>query len=75
MAAPVQPAPNMQFNVAPVQIGDQVMVLVQVADTAGVMVQFTFSQDVARIFSKAIKDGVEKAEVTLVKPPSMLAQA
>jgi flagellar basal body L-ring protein FlgH len=69
------PQPNLQINVAPAQVGDQIMVVLQIADSAGMSVSLMLNQDSARAVSKAIKLGVEQAEVTIVKPPSMVAQA
>ena len=63
------------YNVQPVQLNDEIRVLVQIATQVGVMAQFVLTQDAARLLSKTIKDGVERAEVTLVKPQSVIATA
>ncbi len=63
------------FNVQPIQSGDQILVLIQIATNVGVMNQLVLTIDAARMLSKTIKDGVEKAEVTLVKPQSAIATA
>jgi hypothetical protein len=67
--------PNLQINVTPAQVGDQIMVMLQIGDTAGMSVTLILNQDSARAVSRAIKEGVAQAEVTVVKPPSILAQA
>ena len=75
MATSPQPVPNLQFNITPVQMGEQIILQISVADAAGMSLTLFLSQDVARLFSRAIKEGVEKAEVTLVKPVSRIASA
>lgn len=72
---PGQPQPpDMSFQFAPVQVGDQIMVHVAIFTRVGLAVTLTVPQEVAKNFSKAIKNAVEQAEVTLVKPPSALVQ-
>lgn len=63
------------YNVQPVQLGEEIRLLVQIATQVGVMCQFILTQEAARLLSKTIKDGVERAEVTLVKPKSVIASA
>lgn len=63
------------FNVQPVQMGNEILVMVQIATNVGVMNQYVLTQQAARLLSKAIKDGVERAEVTLVKAQSLIATA
>lgn len=63
------------YNVQPVQLGNEIRLLIQIATQVGVMCQFVLTQDAARLLSKTIKDGVERAAVTLIKPPSAIATA
>lgn len=63
---------SLNYNVTPVQVGDEIKVIVQIAAAIGVTNQYVLSIDAARALSKTIKEGVEKAEVTLVKPQSGL---
>jgi len=66
---------SLGYNVQPVQQGQEIRLLVQIATNVGVMCQFVFTIEAARLLSKTIKDGVERAEVTLVKPQSVIATA
>ena len=66
---------NLNYTVTPIQVGDQIRVLLQIATAVGVTTQYNLSQDAARALSKAIKDGVQQAEVTLVKPQGLVASA
>ena len=63
------------YNVEPVQLGNEIRLLVQIATQVGVMCQFVLTVEAARALSKTVKDGVERAEVTLVKPQSVIATA
>ena len=66
---------QLNYNVAPVQVGQEIRLLIQVATNVGVMCQFVLAVDAARALSKIIKEGVERAEVTLLKPQSLIASA
>ena len=70
-----QAAPDMTFTVQPMQIANEIRVVIQVQDLAGMTFVLLLTQQNARTLSKLIKEGVEKAEVTLVKPQSALATA
>ena len=72
MAAPPQPVSDIQIGAGPLQVGDQIMVGISLATKSGVNVQIVWPIDVARNFSKAIKNAVQQAEVTVVKPPSLI---
>jgi len=65
----------MTFTVQPMQIANEIRVVIQVQDLAGMTFVLLLTQQNARTLSKLIKEGVEKAEVTLVKPQSALATA
>ena len=69
----------LDYSITPVQIGnpghEEIRVLVQIGTRIGVTSQYLLTQEAARMLSKAIKDGVERAEVTLVKPQSVIANA
>lgn len=70
MATPAQPRPNanLHFQFAPVQIGEQINVLIQIADDAGINFMLTLNQETARVVSRALKQAIEQAEVAIVKP-------
>lgn len=75
MATP-QPVPaptsDLQINAVPVQVGNEIKVLIQIGDRFGLSMGLCWPIDVARNFSKAIKNAVEQAETTIVKPPSAI---
>jgi hypothetical protein len=76
MAAQAQAKPaDLHFGIGVVQVGEQIMVQLAISDNFGLSTTLTFAVDVARNFSKAIKAAVEQAEVTLVKPPSIIHEA
>ena len=67
---------RIQWQIEPIQVGNEIRVIIQIsAPHPGLSMTFIATQETARLVSKAIKDGVERAEVTLVKPQSVLAQA
>jgi hypothetical protein len=69
-------ATRVDYRAEPIQIGEEMRIMVQIgAPLAGVTVTFVWTQDVARMISKALKDGVERAEVAIVKPQSAIASA
>lgn len=70
-------ATRLNFAVTPVQLpgAQEIRVMVQIGDIAGLSFTMLLTQDVARLLSKAIKEGVEKAEVTVIKPQSAIASA
>jgi len=68
-------ATRLNFAAQPMQLGNEMRVLVQVADVAGMSFSLLLTQDAARALSKAIKEGVELAEVAILKPLSQLSQA
>ena len=68
-------ATRLNFHVSPIQVGEEIRVLVQIGDIAGMAFTLSLTQDAARALSKVIKDGVQRAEVTLVKPTSAIATA
>lgn len=63
---------SLQCNVTPVQVGNEIKVLVQIAAAIGVTNQYVLDIGAARSVWRTIKEGVEKAEQTLVKPQSGL---
>jgi hypothetical protein len=75
MATP-QPVPaptsDLQINAVSVQVGNEIKVLIQIGDRFGLSMGLCWPIDVARNFSKAIKNAVEQAETTIVKPPSAI---
>ena len=66
---------QIHFNLQVVQAGQEIRIMVQIGTDVGVMNQYFFNQDVARMLSKALKNAVEQAEVTVIKPPSMVHEA
>lgn len=68
-------ATRLNFQATPVQMGPEIRVLVQVGDIAGMTFTLALTQDGARAVSKLLKEGVEKAEVMIVKPPGLVASA
>jgi hypothetical protein len=68
-------ATRLNFAAQPMQLGNEMRVLVQVADVAGMSFSLLLTQDAARALSKAIKEGVELAEVAILKPQSAIANA
>jgi hypothetical protein len=68
-------ATRLNIAVTPVQVGDEIRVLVQIADIAGLSFTMSLTQDAARAISRAIKQGIEAAEVQIVKPQSAIASA
>lgn len=73
--AQIEAMTQLGYNVQPVQLGQEIRLLVQIATQVGVTCQFILTIDAARLLSKTIKEGVERAEVTLVKPQSVIATA
>jgi hypothetical protein len=67
--------PDLHFGIVPIQVGDRIMVQIQIADNFGLSTSLTLPQEIARAFSKGIKNAVEQAEVMIVKPPSLVAEA
>lgn len=63
---------RLDIQVTPVQVADEIRVLVQIADIAGMSFTLSLTQDAARAISRAIKQGVETAKVQIVKPPSAI---
>jgi hypothetical protein len=74
MSAGAQPNPDLHFDCSPLQIGDKIMVRVQIADNFGVTFQLVLPPEAARAFGKYLCDAALKAGTTLVKPLSMLAE-
>lgn len=70
-----QKAPDLHINASPIQVNDQMMVQIVIADNFGIGITLVWPQDMVRSFSKALKTAVEQAEVAVIKPPSLLAQA
>ena len=68
-------ATRLNFAAQPMQLGNEMRVLVQIADVAGMSFSLLLTQDAARALSKAIKEGVELAEVAILKPQSAIANA
>jgi len=74
-AAVLQEATRLNFAATPMQVGQEIRVMVQIGDIAGLSFTMLLTQDAARAISKAIKEGVENAEVTVIKPASAIARA
>ena len=68
-----------RINIAatPVQMGQEIRVLLQMGGHNGITFTVALTQDAARAVSKILKDAREKAEVMLVKPegPKLVAEA
>jgi hypothetical protein len=64
--------PDLHFGLDVIQVGDQIMVQISVGDNFGLSNTLILPHAVARDFSRAIKAAVEKAEVTVVKPASLI---
>ena len=63
---------DLTIGAGPVQVGDQIMVGINISDRFGLSVSVVWPIDMARAFSKRIKDVVQQAEVTVVKAPSLI---
>jgi hypothetical protein len=63
---------RLDISVRPIQVGDQISVFFQLGGANNLSMSLILTQDAARAISKAIKEGVEQAEVTLVKPQTGL---
>lgn len=66
---------RLNFGATPVQIGDEVRLVIQISDVAGLAFNMMLTQQAARAFMYLIRDGIEKAEATIIKPASGLASA
>jgi hypothetical protein len=67
--------PDLHFEAVPLQIGNQMMVRLQIADNFGITFQLVIPPQAARAFGKYLQESASTAESTIVKPPSMLAPA
>jgi hypothetical protein len=67
--------PNMTFQLTPVQVGDRIMVQIQIGTSAGVTVTLLFEQAVTRQFLQALKEILNQAATTVIKPQSAIATA
>ncbi len=72
-----KPVDPYQLNLAatPFQAGDEIRLMVQVSDIAGMQFALALSIHAARAMMYMLRDGIEKAETTIVKPQSMVASA
>lgn len=75
MASQVVKLPDLHFEALPVQIGQAIMVRVTIADNFGMTFQLIMPPPAARAFGQYLIDQAIAAGNTLVKPPSMLAEA
>lgn len=69
------PPDTINIQVTPVQMGNEIRLVVVIADVIGICTQFNFSQAVAKSLWRAIREGCDQAETTLIKPTSPLASA
>jgi hypothetical protein len=74
MSATAQPNPDLHIDCAPVQIGDQIMVRLQIADNFGLTFQFVMAPDFANGLGQYILGKSLEAKKMLIKPPSMLTE-
>jgi hypothetical protein len=72
MSANAQPIPDLHFDVAPVQIGEQMMTCIRVSDNFGLLQQIIIPPQAAKQFGKYIVERATEAENTLIKPASMI---
>ena len=80
MNAPTQPQPipdlhcipDLHFAADPMQVGEQIMVRIQVCDNFGVSFQLVMPPKIVIAFSKMLRDAASQAETTLVKPQSTI---
>jgi hypothetical protein len=71
-----QPDPTqLNFGATPVQVGQEIRLAIQIGDVAGLAFSMLLTQEAARVFMYMIREGIEKAEATIIKPPSGLASA
>jgi hypothetical protein len=73
--APQAPPPSLQFNVQAVQMGSEVCVMVQVGDNVGLSMSLILTQAAAKALARAVREGVDIAEKTIIKPQSAIATA
>jgi hypothetical protein len=77
MSAPDQPVPqnvSIAYQAGWIQLGQQIFV--QLNLQTGALSQSVFLPiDNAKAFARAIREAAETAEVQIIKPPSLLAQA
>jgi hypothetical protein len=69
---PAAAVSDLHFHADPVQIGDQIMVQVQVADNFGLTFQMVMHPKIANAFGMMLRDTAHNAETTLVKPPNLI---
>jgi hypothetical protein len=74
MSANQRPVTDLHFDCAPLQIGDAIMVRLQVADNFGITFQLVLPPDAAFGLGQYLQGQSLIAKRTLVKPPSMLAE-
>lgn len=75
MAAGQPAVADLHFHSDPIQIGNQIMVQVQVADNFGLTFQMVIPKEIARAFGMQLRDAAHNAETMLVKPPSLIHEA
>jgi len=75
MAAHAPLPPNLHVNCQPIQVGDQIMVQIQIGDNFGLAFTIVLPPKIANGFSKYLRDAVTAAETTLVKPTSSVLPA
>lgn len=80
-----QPQPQidpmqLNFGMTPVQVNGpqgqaEIRLLIQIADIAGMSGSVCVTIPAARIIMYKLREAIEKAETTIIKPPSALAEA
>ena len=66
------PIDTLQFSATPVQTGDEIRVLVQIADMIGISFAAMLNQKAANALWHTIREGCNAAETTLVKPQPLV---
>lgn len=75
MSQPIPQPPDLHFEAVPLQIGNQMMVRLQIADNFGITFQLVIPPAAARQFGKYLQETAITAEGTIVKPLSMVSEA
>lgn len=71
---PVDPY-QLNFAFTPIQTGDEIRLAIQVNDIAGIYGSVVLTISAARQIMYKLREGIEAAETTIVKPQSMIASA
>jgi len=75
VSAPAPPIPDLHFHAEPIQIGQQIMVRVQMADNFGMTFQIVVAPQIADGFGQLLKNAAAASKTMLVKPPSLVHEA